>query len=174
MLLIDKMQKTFYCPLKSNRQMDNSGGERPYRRVDTLDWSEQELKRGKLTKIKGFPKDYKVKLFRVVVSSNRTEWIVTNDLSRDSAQDTQEVRGGVRWKIEEFHREARQLTGIESCQCRASRIQRNHIGCALLVWSRLKSLAYQSGESIYRIKGGLLHDYLVQQLKNPSVEMVLA
>ena len=57
MLLIDKMQKTFYCPLKSNRQVDDSGGERPYRRVDTLDWSEQELKRGKLTKIKGFPKD---------------------------------------------------------------------------------------------------------------------
>jgi hypothetical protein len=55
---------------------------------------------------------------------------VTNDLSQDSTQDTQEVRG-VRWKIEEFHREAKQLTGIESCQCRASRIQRNHIACCI-------------------------------------------
>jgi hypothetical protein len=44
----------------------------------------------------------------------------------------------------------------------------------MLVWSRLKDLAYQSGQSIYQIKRGLLHDYLVQQLKNPSVEMVLA
>ena len=44
----------------------------------------------------------------------------------------------------------------------------------MLVWSRLKHLAYQSGQTIYRIKRGLLHDYLVQQLKNPSVEMVLA
>ncbi len=75
---------------------------------------------------------------------------------------------------EEFHREAKQLTGIVACQCRASRIQRNHIACALLVWSRPKDLAYQSGQTIYRIKRGLLHDYLVQQLKNPSVEMVLA
>jgi hypothetical protein len=173
MLLIDKMRKTFYCPLKSNRQVDDSAGERLYQRVDRLGWSEQELKQGKLIKIKGFPKDYKVKLFRVVVSSDRTEWIVTNDLSQDSAQDTQEVRG-VRWKIEEFHREAKQLTGIESCQCRTGRIQRNHIACALLVWTRLKSLAYQSGRTIYRIKRGLLHDYLVQQIKNPSVEMVLA
>ncbi len=174
MLLIDGMKKTFYCPLKSNRQVDDSGGENPYQRVDTLDWSERELKQGKLIKIKGFPKDHKVKLFRVVVSSHRTEWIVTNDLSsQDSTQDTQEVRA-VRWKVEEFHREAKQLTGIESCQCRASRIQRNHIACALLVWSRLKNLAYQSGQTIYRIKRGLLHDYLVQQLKNPSVEMVLA
>ena len=174
MLFIDGMKKTFYCPLRSNRQIDDSGGEHPYRRVDALDWSQRELKQGKLVKIKGFPKDYKVKLFRVAVTSNRTEWIVTNDLSRDSAQDTQEVRG-VRWKIEEFHREAKQqLTGIEDCQCRASRIQRNHIGCAMLVWSRLKHLAYQSEQTIYRIKRGLLHDYLVQQLKNPSVEMVLA
>jgi hypothetical protein len=80
----------------------------------------------------------------------------------------------VRWKIEEFHREAKQLTGIERCQCRGGRIQRNHISCALLVWSRLKHLAYQSGRTIYQIKHGLLQDYLVQQLKRPSVEMVLA
>ena len=141
--------------------------------MDTLSWSEQELKQGKRIKIKGFPKDYKVKLFRVVVHSRRTEWIVTNDLSRGSTQDTQEVRA-VRWRIEEFHREAKQLTGIEGCQCRAGRIQRNHIACVLLVWSRLKDLAYQSGRTIYRIKHGLLQDYLIQQLKNPSVQMVLA
>jgi hypothetical protein len=173
MLLIDGMKKTFYCPLKSNRQVDDSGGEHPYQWVDALDWSDEELKQGKRIKVKGFPKDYKVKLFRVVVTSSRTEWIVSNDLSRDSAHETQEVRG-VRWKIEEFHREAKQLTGLEGCQCRARRIQRNHVACALLVWSRLKHLAYQSGQTIYRIKRGLLHEYLVQQLKNPSVEMVLA
>ena len=177
MLLIDgmgekKKKKTFYCPLKSNRQVDDSGGEKPYQRVDELDWSEEELKKGKLIKIKGFPKNCKVKLFRVVVHSRRTEWIVTNDLSRDSAHG---ARGARRErKIEEFHREAKQLTGIEGCQCRAGRIQRNHIACALLVWSRLKDLAYQSGRTIYRIKHGLLQDYLIQQLKNPSVQMVLA
>jgi Transposase DDE domain len=131
MLLIDRMGKTFYCPLRSNRQVHDSGGERPYRRVEELDWSERELRQGKRIKIKGFPKDYKVKLFRVVATSKRTEWVVTNDLSGDSTQDTREVRA-VRWRIEEFHREAKQLTGIEECQCRAGRIQRNHVACALL------------------------------------------
>jgi len=58
--------------------------------------------------MKGFPKKHKVKLFQVVVSSSRTEWIVTDDLSRDSAHDAREVRG-VRWKLEEFHWEAKQL-----------------------------------------------------------------
>ncbi len=64
--------------------------------------------------------------------------------------------------------------GIERCQCRGGRIQRNHIACALLVRSRLKQLAYQSSRSIYQIKHGLLRDHLVQQLKNPAVRMVLA
>jgi hypothetical protein len=173
MVLIEGMDKKYYCPLKSNRQVDDSRGERPYRRVDELDWHEEELEKGKLIKIKGFPREHKVKLFRVVVHSRRTQWIVTNDLSQDSVHEAQKARG-VRWKIEEFHREAKQLTGIERCQCRASRIQRNHIACALLVWSRLKHLAYQSGRTVYQIKHGLLRDYLVQQLKNPSVQMVLA
>jgi hypothetical protein len=173
MLAIEKLHKTFYCPLKSNRQVDDSGGARAYRRVDALEWSEAELAHGKLIKIKDFPRDYKVKLFRVEVSTHRTEWIVTNDLTQDSTQAAQEV-SGVRWKIEEFHREAKQLTGIEACQCRKGRIQRNHIACALLVWTRLKDLAYQSGVTIYQLKHGLLHDYLVQQLKNPTIPMLLA
>jgi hypothetical protein len=173
MLLIEGMGKKYYCPLKSNRQVDDSGGEYPYRRIDALEWSKRELERGKLIKVKGFPKEHKMKLFRVVVHPRRTEWIVTNDLTRDSVHEARKARG-LRWKIEEFHREVKQLTGIERCQCRGGRIQRNHIACALLVWSRLKHLAYQSSRTIYRIKHGLLHDYLVQQLKNPTVRMVLA
>lgn len=173
MLLIDGMDKKFYCPIKSNRQVDDSGGEKPYGRADELSWSKEELERGKLVKVKGFPGDYKLKLFRVAVSTHRTEWIVTNDLPRDSVQDAQKARL-LRWRIEELHREAKQLTGIERCQCRSSRIQRNHIACSFLVWSRLKQLAYQSGQTVYRIKHGLLHEYLVQQLKNPTVKMVLA
>jgi hypothetical protein len=173
MLEIERRGKRFYCPLKSNRQVDDSGGVRPYQRVDALGWSEQELAHGKRVKVKGFPGDYQVKLFRVVVSSHRTEWIVTNDLSQDSTQGAQEA-SAVRWKVEEFHRESKQLTGIESCQCRKGRIQRNHIACALLVWVRLKSRAYQSGQTIYQLKHGLLRDYLVQQLRSPTIKMQLA
>jgi hypothetical protein len=165
--------RLFYCPLKSDRQVDDSGGERPYQRVDSLLWSEAELVHGKVIKIKGFPGDKKVKLFRVVVSSHCTEWIVSNDLSQDSTQGAQKACA-VRWKIEEYHRELKQLTGIESCQCRKARIQRNHIACALLVWLRLKDLAYQMRQTVYQLKRGSLHDYLVQQLKYPSIQMALA
>jgi len=173
MLLIESLQKIYYCPLKDNRQVDDSGGARPYQRVDTLAWSEHELRHGKQLKIKGFPKDHKVQCFRVEVSTHRTDWIVTNDPAQDSTQATQKVCG-FRWKIEQLHREGKQVTGLEQCQCRKARIQRNHIGCALLVWVRLKELAAQTGRTVYQLKHGLLDDYLCQQLKNPSLKMSFA
>jgi hypothetical protein len=79
----------------------------------------------------------------------------------------------IRWKIEEFHREIKQLTGIESCQCRKARIQRNHINCAMLVWVRLKQLAYSTSQTVYQLKHGLLSNYLIQQLKRPALAMIL-
>lgn len=173
MLQIAGMNKTFYCPLKANRLVDDSGGEQLYRHIERLEWQEAELAEGKLIKVRGFPGDFKVKLFRVEVSTHRTEWVVTNDLSPSSTQDAQKV-SALRWKIEEFHREAKQLTGLEDCQCRKARIQRNHIACSLLVWSRLKTLAYQTAHTVYQLKHGLLHDYLIHQLRNPAIKMVLA
>ncbi len=173
MAQIDQLEKLYYCPLKSNRRVDDSGGTAPYQRVDELNWSAEDLQQGKRIKIRGFPKDKKVKLFRVTVSTNRTEFVATNDNSQASTDAVQDVCG-IRWKIEEFHRELKQLTGVEACQCRKARIQRNHIACALLVWSRLKMLAYQTGKTVYQIKHGMLSDYLIEQLKHPSVQMTLA
>jgi len=73
-----------------------------------------------------------------------------------------------------LHREGKQVTGLERCQCRKARIQRNHIGCAFLVWVRLKELAAQTGRTVYQLKHGLLDDYLIQQLRHPSCRMILA
>ena len=84
---------------------------------------------------------------------------MTNDLAQKDTQVAQQVCHW-RWKIEQFHREAKQLTGLEKCQCRLPRIVRNHIGCAFLVWVRLAQVAYQTGQSIYQVKYGLLEDYL--------------
>lgn len=100
------------------------------------------------------------------------DMVVTNDLSQASTDAVQDVCA-IRWKIEEFHREFKQLTGIEACQCR-TRIQRNSFACALLVWCRLKTLAYQTSKTVYQLKYGMLSDYLIEQLKHPSIQMSLA
>lgn len=39
-----------------------------------------------------------------------------------------------RWFIEVYHRELKQTCGIERCQARTDRAQRNHIGLAIQVW----------------------------------------
>ena len=172
-LFIESLKKIYFCPLKDNRQVDDSGGDQPFRRVDGLQWSETERTHGKMVKLKGFPKDHKVKLFRVVLSTQRTDYVVTNDFAQDNTQAVQEVCG-LRWKIEQFHRETKQLTGLEGCQCRKARIIRNHIGCAILVWVKLKQVAQETRQTIYQVKHGLLSDYLRQQLRSPSIRMTLA
>ena len=108
-----------------------------------------------------------------MVSTNHTDYVVTNDVTQHSADETQKVCA-IRWKIEQLHREVKQTTGLERCQCRKGRIQRNHIACALLVWCRFKELAYKTGRTVYQIKFGQLKDYLIQQLKSPSVKMAFA
>lgn len=173
MLYIEALKKIYYCPLKDNRQVDDSGGMQPYQRVDSLQWSEAERQHGRIIKIKGFSKEHKVKLFRVVLSTQRTDYIVTNDFTQDSTQAVQKVCA-LRWKIEQFHRETKQLTGLEGCQCRLARIIRNHIGCAISVWIRLHQVAQETQQTIYQVKHGLLDDYLRQQLKSPAIRMSLA
>jgi len=173
MLHLEKLGKRYYCPLKENRVVDASNGLKPYQRIDALRWTATELQEGKRIKIKGFPKNHKVNLFRVVSSTRRTDYVATNDLAQDSTSAAQEACDW-RWKIEPFHREGKQLTGLERCQCRLARIVRNHIGCAILVWIRLKQVAHETAQTIYQVKHGLLSEYLRQQLKSPSIKMVLA
>jgi Transposase DDE domain len=172
MLFIETLGKLYYCPLKSNRLVDDSGGALKYRHVDSLAWSQTELAQGKIIKIRGFPKEYKAKLFRVEVSNNRTDWVVTNDLAQDSLNATQDACG-IRWKIEQFHRELKQLTGVEKCQCRKARSQRNHIACAVLVWIRMTAIARKALTNIYSLKKGMLSHYMRQELRSPSVRMAV-
>jgi len=80
----------------------------------------------------------------------------------------------MRWCVEQFHREIKQLTGVERCECRKQRIQRNHISCALLIWVKMKQITYKIKETVNQIKKSLLRQYLITELKKPSVSMGFA
>ena len=170
MALIDNLGKIYYVPLKKNRKVDDTGGCQKYQPIQERTWTETEEAQGKLIKINKFPSDKKVKLFRVTVSTNRTEYVATNDLTQ-SVTNQVKSQCRFRWKIEEFHREIKQLTGIESCQCRRGRIQINHIACALLVWSFLKKVAQTVSQTVYQLKANFLADYLSHELKYPSLRL---
>lgn len=99
-----------------------------------------------------------------------TDYVVTNDFAQNNTSVVQQACNR-RWKIEQFHREIKQLTDIEGGQCRLARIVRNHIGCAMLVWVRLKTAAYQTGQTMYQLKHSLFAQCLRQQLKKPNIQM---
>ena len=173
MLHIERSKKVYYAALRSNRLADDSDELHPYQHLDALSWTDNEQQHGKPVHLKDFPKGHRLTLFRLVRSPTHTDYIATNDVAQTSAQATQQVCA-LRWKIEQFHRETKQLTGIEHSQCRLARMQRNHIGCAMLVWVSLKRIAYQTGLTVYQLKQRLLDDYLAAQLRNPSILISLA
>ncbi len=175
LLFIERLGKLYYCPLKANRQISLSRETGTYCRVDEVLWSRDELRSGRLVHLKDFPAGHQVRLFRLEPTTGHTDYdyLVTNDVTQDSTLATQEVWGW-RSKIEQFHREDKQVTGIEGCQCRRARIVRNHIACAMLVWVRLKQVAHETDQTIYQVKHGLLSEYLRQQLKSPTIKMQFA
>jgi hypothetical protein len=170
MVHIDDLGKIYYCPLKNNRLVDDSGnpsgGKKAYRAVSTLSWNQTELASGKLVKVKGFPGSTKVKLFCVPVSTNRTDYVVTNDLTQGSADGVRNA-SAIRWKIEEFHRELKQTTGIEKCQARSQRSQRNHINLCIQAWMVLKTAARSNNRTIYEQKNTPLRDYVTARWREP-------
>ena len=114
------------------------------------------------------PKDCKLKLFRVLVSTHRTDYLLTNEVEpHETAAADQE--SSVRWTIEQFHRERKQLTGVQAYQCRLARSQRNHIALAVRAWTRLKQVAYQTQQTVYQLKQGLLDAYMRHELIQPTV-----
>jgi hypothetical protein len=173
MLEIEELGKTYYCPIKSNRLVDDSGGVDKYKAVSSIEFSEQEIKTGKRIKIKDFPAQHKVQLFRVDVSTNRTEYIVTNTKNMQDIERVIKVCA-IRWQVEQKHRELKQLTGIEKCQCRLANSQKNHIACAIIVLNQLYDFAKKIDKNVYQLKQGLLTNYMINELKNPSIKLNFA
>jgi hypothetical protein len=62
--------------------------------------------------------------------------------------------------VEELHRETKQLTALERCQCRKARALWYHIACVNLVWVILKRAAYALKTTVYQLKEKLLYDYV--------------
>jgi hypothetical protein len=174
MMHIERCGKVYYCPLKSNRQIEATP-ETPqgYQRVDSLTWTDEQQQAGQRVHLKDFPKGHTVTLFRLALSTQHTDFVVTNDKTQLTASGAQEACDW-RWRIEQVHRELKQTTGIEGCQCRRFRSQRNHIACSMLVWAFLRRTATATQTSVYKIKFGLLDDYMFQQLRSPTLRMQLA
>lgn len=169
--LIHRSGWTFFTTLKSNRKI-SVNRDMGYQHLDELHFNEVTLATGLTVKLQKLP--FKVKLFKLVTTDGRIEWVVTNDLDQHVNCFVAELKNDNRWQtvgraIEDFHRGFKQLTGSEKCQCRKARSQRNHLACCYHAWVSLKVKAKQVRTSVYQVKHSQLSDYLVNQLYYPTI-----
>lgn len=164
--LVNSLQLFFYTTLKSNRLVSLSK-ETGYVHLDSIEWTQQQLEQGILVKLKKVP--FKVKLFKLVATNGSIDWLITNELDENLTTQVAKTNNDVRWQIEEFHRDIKQLTGSQKCQCRKARSQRNHLACCYQAWLSLKVKATQLKISLYQLRKNLFSDYLRAELLAPRI-----
>ena len=165
--LAKQLGLTFYTTLKNNRlvSLSKEGG---YIHLNEIRWSEEQKENGIIIKLKKVP--FKVKLFKIVATNGDIDWVITNNLDETVTTQVAQDADDLRWQVEEFHRELKQLTGSEKCQCRKARSQRNHLACCYHAWVSLKMQAKALDKTIYRVRTDLFSDYLRAELKKPTIK----
>ncbi|MBT7713063.1 MAG: transposase [Deltaproteobacteria bacterium] len=164
--LVQRLGLIFYTTIRDNRvvSLSQAAG---YSYPKDVDWTPDRLKNGVIVKLNKIP--FKVKLFKVVATNGDIDWIITNDLDATVVTQVAQEANDVRWQVEEFHRELKQLTGSAKCQCRKARSQRNHLACCYHAWLSLKVQACQLNKTIYQVRTDLFSDFLRAQLRNPTI-----
>jgi len=163
--LVERLGRYFVTTLKSNRMVSLSP-ESGYVHLDKLEWDETQLQNGQSVKLKELP--FKVRLFKVVTPDGDIEWLITNRPGSINSHFIQD-QNAVRWQIEQMHRELKQLTGSEKCECRNARSQRNHLALCYLAWLTIKVKAKELNKTLYAVINDLFSDYLRAELRHPHI-----
>lgn len=167
--LVHSLGMAFVAPIKDNRLVSLSK-DQGYLHVQDIDWTPYRLAHGVSVKLKELP--FMVRLFKIVATDGDIDWIITNNPDPIDAQAIRDENAR-RWPIEQFHRELKQLTGSEKCQCRKARSQRNHLGYCYLAWLSLKVRSRQLGISLYQVRQRIFDDFLTQALQKPPIPAYL-
>jgi len=164
--LIVRLGMVFVTTLKSNRMVSLTpeGG---YVHLQDVVWTAEQLEHGLSIKLKELP--FRVQLFKVVATNGDIGWIITNHPEGMMTTDAIQSENAVRWQIEQLHRELKQLTGSEKCECRKARSQRTHIGACYHAWFALRQRATKLGQSLYAVQHALFDDYLRAELRQPHI-----
>jgi hypothetical protein len=165
--LVHRLGLIFFTTLKSNRMVSLSK-EAGWIHLDEVEWTPERLKNGVRVKLKEVP--FKVQLFKLVAKDGSIDWVITNGSDETLTTQAAQEANDVRWQIEELHRDLKQLTGTEKCQCRKGRSQRNHIACCYHAWLSLKVTAKFLGKTLYQTKEDLWSDYLRAELAAPRIQ----
>ena len=107
-----------------------------------------------------------ITVYRFVAKNGRTDYIGTNIKSPTRNDIVSYVK--MRWNIEIYHRELKQCCGLERCQARTSRAQRNHILLSVLAWMQNFKKRCLETISAYQIKWNVIKPAI-----SSNIEMML-
>lgn len=164
--VIHRLDRIFVAPIKSNRLISLSR-EAGYVHLGQIEWTPERLEQGVSVKLKELP--FRVLLFKVVSSNGDIDWLITNREPGSVTSRAVHQQNGIRWQIEQMHRELKQLLGIERCQCRKARSQRNHLGLCYQAWVALRVKARQWHKTLYAARSSLFEQYLRAELRRPRI-----
>jgi hypothetical protein len=117
---------------------------------------------GNIVHLKGYGM---IKVFRTVRTDDDAEYWATNDLQMNELERLKYSE--LSWMIETYHRGIKQFCGIERCQARTERAQRNHIELALRAFLRIEYHCFVKGLSWFEAKTSIIRDAVRAYLAEP-------
>jgi hypothetical protein len=143
---------TWYSSLKNLKTIRNHGWEwvTPLRKnrivnrhetLEKIDIPEE----GRQVHLRGYGW---ITVFKFVAKNGRIDYVATSkeNPSREEIKDIIAAR----WSIEVYHRELKQTCGIERCQARHGRSQRNHIYMSIMAWFNKHTQCINKSLSMYQ------------------------
>lgn len=158
--LIRSLGWTWLGRLKSNRKVRVDFG--VAQAIGTTDIPEQ----GRVVHLPGYGL---IRVFRVVATNGDTDHWATSDQQMDAL--TRLKYGDFSWRIEEYHRGIKQFCGVERCQARRAKAQRNHIGLSIRAFLRLECHCFALGISWFQAKLDVIRHAVRTYLGNPSMRL---
>src|SRR6266545_3875373 len=151
---------TFLTQVRCNRKVNpDKAGNRPINECEIA-------ATGTIVHLEGFGL---VKAFRIATTDGGTEHWITTDLSMD--EGTRLMFAERAWGIEEYHRGLKQHCGVDRCQTRMSKAQRNHIGLAIRAFVRLEWHRFTTGISWFAAKMALVREAVREYLTRPTYRL---
>lgn len=102
-------------------------------------------------------------VFKFEAKNGRIDFVATNK-ENPTREDVEKIIRD-RWGIEVYHRELKQTCGIQRCQARTARSQRNHICLAILAWINKSKIWLQNRITLYQQNWNII---------KPAVQIALA
>ena len=106
-----------------------------------------------------------INVFKKVRKDDDFEYWTANDLKMTDLMRLKYAE--ISWMVETCHRGIKQFCGIERCQARSKRAQRNHIELALRAFLRLEYHCFVKGISWFEAKISIVRNAVRAYLAKP-------